>query len=651
VVRISPGSAGRRVCGRSPAGLAAESAAGTRRPAAVITSRSGWLGRVTNPYRPIEEPPNNFSNSTRIESLLRAGNLYLSLQDVIALALENNLDIAIQRYGPQLADAALLSAQAGSFARGVSTSVTAGPSSASVSSSGTTAGTNVSATGLASNANPSAVGASVISSSGPAIPTLDPVLSTGFNWAHATTPQSSAFLTGTNSLIQRNDVANFGIQKGFLSGTIIGLGLNNTSVSSNNPRNDFNPSTNSSLTLSFTQHLLQGFGAGVNSRQIRIAKNNREVSDLTFRQQVETTVVAVMELYWDLVSFNDAIQVGKDALAASQQLLENNRKQVEVGTLAQIEVVRAEAEIASREQALVVSQTRALQQETIIKTALSRTGVASPAIANAHIITTDVIRVPSVEPVVPIQDLTAQALASRPELVTSRIQLNNQELTIRGSKNGLLPTLDIVAGVSNGALAGEPNPLPAVPGSPHSNNPFFIGGYGTVLSQLFARNFPNYSIGFNLNVPIRNRAAQAQVINDELTYRQQQLVLQRLENQVRVDVQNAVIGVSQARAQYMAAQKATVLQQQTLDAERKKLDLGASTIYNVILAERDLVTAQSNQVAAEAAYAKAKVELGRATAQTLYENNISLDEAAKGIVSRPPTPLPAMPQGGEAQRR
>jgi outer membrane protein TolC len=617
----------------------------------VMTGRSSLLGRISAPYRPVQEPPNNLNNSTRIESLLRAGNLYLSLQDTIALALENNLDIAIQRYGPQLADAALESAQAGAFARGVSTTVTAGPSSASVSSSGTTAGANVSATALASNANPSAVGASVISSSGPSLPILDPLITSGVSWAHATTPQSSAFLTGTNSLIQRNDVANFGIQKGFLTGTNIGLTLNNTSSTSNNPRNDFNPATNSSLTLSITQHLLQGFGSAVNSRQIRIAKNNREVSDLTFRQQVETTVVAVMELYWDLVSFNNAIQVSKDALAASQQLLENNRKQVEVGTLAQIEVVRAEAEIASREQALLVSQTRALQQETILKTALSRTGVSSPAIANAHIITTDVIRVPSVEPVVPIQDLTAQALASRPELATSRIQLANQELTIRGSKNGLLPTFDIVAGVSNGALAGEPNPLPAVPGSPHSNNQFFIGGYGTVLSQLFARNFPNYSVGFNLSVPIRNRAAQAQLATDELTYRQQELVLQRLENQVRVDVQNAMIGVSQARAQYLAALKATVLQQQTLDAERKKLELGASTIYNVILAERDLVTARDTEVAAEAAYAKAKVELGRATGQTLYENNVSLDEAVKGVVSRPPSPIPAIPQGSGAPRQ
>jgi outer membrane protein TolC len=299
----------------------------------------------------------------------------------------------------------------------------------------------------------------------------------------------------------------------------------------------------------------------------------------------------------------------------------------------------------------VISQTRALQQETIIKTALSRTGVSNPAIAAAHIITTDRILVPDVEPITPIQDMTAMALSARPELAQSRIQLSNQQLTIKGSKNGLLPTLDVVASLSNGALAGDINPLPAPPGTIHSNTAFFIGGYGTVLSQLFARNFPNYSVGVNLNIPLRNRAAQAQLVSDELTYRQQQLVLQRLENQVRVDVQNGVIGVSQARAQYIAAQKAQVLQAQTLDAETKKLSLGASTIYNQILAERDLVTAQSNLVTAEAAYARARVELDRATGQILYNNNISLDDAYKGVVARPPSAIPDTPPAAASAPR
>lgn len=614
--------------------------------AMLASGQTGVFSRVASPYRTGEKPEIDLTNTTRLDSLMRAGNLYLSMQDAIALALENNLDIAIQRYGPLLADAAIELAQAGGFARGVSTTVTAGPASSSVSAAGTTPGTTQSAGTASSIASSSAIGGSVLSNSGPPIPSLDPAFVGTLNWGHNTTPQTSAFLTGSNALIQRQSISNWGISKGFLTGTSLSLGLNNTSLTGNNPRNDFNPSTTSSLAINFSQHLLQGFGSAVNSRQIRIAKNNREVSDLTFKLQVETTVAAVMELYWDLVSFRDAVQVARDALGGSQKLLDNNKKQVQVGTLASIEVVRADAEIASREQVLLAAQTRVDQQETILKTALSRTGVANPLLASAHIIPTDRIRVPDQEPITPLQDLTAQAIASRPELAQSRIQLYNQELTVRGSKNALLPTLDLVASTSNGALAGDPNPLPALAGSPHSNNPYFIGGYGTVLSQLFNRNFPNYSVGLSLNIPIRNRAAQAQVATDQLTYRQQQMALQRLENQVRVDVQNAQIGVSNARAQLGAAQKAQLLQQQTLDAEQKKLDLGASTTYNVILAERDLVTAQSNTVAAEAAYAKARVELDRSTGQILYNNNVSMTEAVKGVVARPPSPIPDTLPGG-----
>ena len=628
-----------------PAVLAADKPSGSPNPqpqstAPVVNAPRGILRGFTSPYEAPSVSPPSLANSNRLESLLRGGNLYLSLQDTIALALENNLDIAIQRYGPQIAEAAVEQAQAGGFARGVSTTVTAGPSSASVASSGTTPGTNQNASSQASTATSSAVSGSVLQSSGPAIPSLDPAITGSLNWGHATTPQSSAFITGTNFLVQNAKVANFGLQKGFLTGTVASLGLNNNAVTSNNPRNDFNPSTSSSLGLSITQHLLQGFGLAVNSRQIHIAKNNREVSDLTFKLQVQTTVAAVMSLYWDLVAFNDNVRVAREAVAAATRLWEDNKRQVEVGTLAPIEVTRAEAQIAAGEQQLTVAQTRVLQQETIIKTALSRTGVASPSVADAHIIPTDQIRIPDVEPVTPIQDLMSMAISSRPELAQSRIQLQNQQLTMRGSKNALLPTLDAVANLSNSGLIGQPNALPAPPGTVHSNNPFFIGGYSDVLGQLFARNFPNYSVGFNLTIPIRNRAAQAQVINDELTYRQQQLGLQRLENQVRVDVQNAVIGLTQARAQYLAAAKQTVLQAQTLDAEQKKLALGASTIYNVIQDQQALTSAESNEVAAKAAYAKARVELERSTGQILNDQNISLDEAYRGVVARPPSPIP-----------
>jgi outer membrane protein len=624
------------------AGTQAPSTPAPSTPAPVATQSHGILGKITEPYRPQAIAPPNMANSNRLDELLRGGNLYLSLQDTIALALENNLDIAIQRYGPAAADAAVLAAEAGAFARGVSTTVTAGPSGASISSSGTTPGTNQNSASVASAGTASAVGASVLQSSGPAIPNLDPILTGSASWSHQTTPQSSTFITGTTSLVQQQNLSAFGVQKGFITGTTVNLGLNNASTTSNNPRNDFNPATTGSLGFSITQHLLQGFGPAINSRQIHIARNNREVADLTFKLQVETTVAAVMELYWQLVAFNEAVKVEQEAVAAAQRLYEDNQRQVEVGTMAPIEVTRAEAQIAAADQQLVLARMQVLQQETIIKTALSRNGIASPSVADAHIIPTDVIRIPDVEPISPIQDMMAMAISSRPELAQSRIQIVNQGLTIKGSKNALLPTLDAVANVSNNALAGQLTNLAAPPGTIRGNNAFFIGGYSSVLTQLFNRNFPNYAAGFNLTIPLRNRAAQAQVINDEISLRQQQLGLQRLENQVRVDVQNALIGLTQARAQYQSATKQRVLQAQTLDAEQKKLALGASTIYNVIQDQQALTAAESNEVTARAAYARAKVELDRATGQILTNNDISIDEAFKGVVSRPPSQLPAL---------
>jgi outer membrane protein len=590
-------------------------------PQPALTGSHGFLGSITGPYRPKLPPPVNLNNSSRLESLLRSGNLYLSLQDAVALALENNLDLEIQRYGPQVADTNLLHARAGGFASPVSTSVIAGPASV---------------TGAAPSSGLQSLILAGSTQIGNAPPNLDPLLTGALGFAHNTTPQSSSFVSGTGALIQHLDTSSLGIQQNLVSGTLVSLGIANSDVNSNSSRAQINPATTSSLSLTVTQHLLQGFGPAVNTRQIRIAKNNREVSDLVFKAQVIITVSAIKDLYWDLVSYDENVRVQRDALAATERLLDENKKQVAVGTMAPIEIVRAEAEVAAGQQAVTVAETQLLQQETILKNALSRTGVLSPAMASAHIILTDRIQIPDVEPIAPIQDMMAMAESARPELAQFRILLQNQEIAIKGTKSELLPTLDVVGQLTNNALAGQLGPTVG-------GNAFFIGGYGTVLSQLFARNFPTYSIGLNLNITLRNRAAQADLINGELVLRQQQLGLQRLENQVRVDVQNAQIGVQQGRAQYQSAIKQRVLQQQTVDAEQKKLAVGASTTYNVILTERDLVTAESNEVTAMSAYAKAKVEMDRATGQTLYNNNISLDEAFKGVVSRPPSPIPATP--------
>jgi len=610
-----------------PAGFGGQSA-GNATPE--VPDHRNFLDRLLSPYTGRIPPMPSMANSDRLDALLRAGNLYLSLADTIALALENNLDIQLQRYGPQIADNNLLHAQAGGFASPVSTTVFAGP--ASVTGGPPSSGLQSFIVG----------GSTAV---GIAPPSFDPLVFGTSDWAHETTPQSSSFTTGTTSLVEIAVATTLGVQDNFLPGTAVNLGITNAYANVNNLNAQFNPSTQSALTLNVTQHLLQGFGPGVNSRQISIARNNRNISGLTFKAQVITTVAAISDLYWDLVAYNDNVRVQRDALAASQRLLEDDEKQVDVGTMAPIEVTRARAEIAAGQQALTLAETQVLQQETILKNALSKTGVLGPAVASAHVILTDRLHIPDTEKITPIQDLAAIALASRPELAQFRILIQNQGIAIRGARNELLPTLDLVGQLSNSGLAGQVNPQ--IGGA----SPFFIGGYGTVLTQIFARNFPTYSIGLNLDLPIHNRTAQADLAASELTLRQQQVGIQRLENQVRVEVQNAVIGVQQARAQYDSATQQRVLQQETVDAERKKLDAGVSTNYAVILTERDLVTAESNEVAALSAYAKARVELDRATGQTLESNNISLDEAVTGKVARPPSPIPELPSAPPRPRR
>ncbi len=587
-----------------------------------------WYSRFQYPYMPRVVPPVNVSNSLRIDSLLRAGNLYLSLTDAIALALENNLDIEVERYEFAFANADLLRAQSGASIQGIPTNVTTGvPTGAS---------------SVIGNGN-TGIASSGAASSLPLGGSYDPQFTSTVQYGHITTPQQNTVTTGITSLVSVNKTANFGISQTFSTGGTVSLGYNNLNTFQNAYQNTFNPATTSNLDLSVVQPLLQGFGRGLNNRTIRIAKNNLKAADYVFKQQVINVVANVASLYWNLVYFNNDADVKRRAIAVSTKLLNDNKAQVNVGTLAPIAIVQAEAQVASDQQALVQSETNVLQQETILKSTLSRNGLANPAIATARIIPTDHISVPAVEPIEPYQDLVARALENRPEVAQSRIQIDNSKLNLQGVRNQLLPTINAIGDLRNNALAGgvntEVNPATGLI-QPHNADKFFIGGYGDILSQLLSRNFPNYTVGVQLSIPLRNRSAQANMITQELTLRQNELSVQRLINQIRVDVQTALTAVSQARAQYQAAAKARDLQTQTADAEVKKLAVGASTPYNVILMQRDMWAAEDAEVQAQALYVQAKVQLAWATGTTLESQNVQIDEAKSGHVSRPPTPLP-----------
>jgi outer membrane protein len=585
----------------------------------------GGLGWVTRPYQQTIIPPINLANSNRLESLVRAGNLYLSAQDVIALALENNLDIEIQRYGPLLTKEVTLRATGGGPLRDVGVSVAQGPTSVS------TTGVSLNASGGATTAASAGVSSSggILTQLGPTIPSLDPSIGFYSNFFHNTSPQSNTLLTGTTALVQSGRQ----FQVFYSQYTDFGLFGQLTFGSSHNNYNSlfYNPNPYSSgfLDLQFQQNLLNGFGRAVIGRNIRVARNNEKVSMLQFRQQVITTVSAVLNLYWDLVSFNEDLKARRDELATAQQLFEDNKKQVQIGTLAPIEVTRAESQVYTSQQDLLISQTNLLQQETVLKNALSRNGVANPLLADVHIVPLDTISVPAKDDLKPIPALVRDAMSRRVEIAQDHINIDSQKINLAGVKNGLKPTLQAFVDLTNRGLSGD-----EVINSEFPADPFLLGGYGNMLGQIFRRNYPSYSAGLSLNIPLRNRAAQSDYATSALQLRQAELQLQKATNQVRVDVQNAVIGLRQARVRYDSAVKARILQQQTLDADKKKYALGASTVFQVVTDQQALATAESTETSALANYSHARIAFDQSLGTTLDVNNISVDEALSGHVAR-----------------
>jgi outer membrane protein TolC len=600
------------------------------------------IGRLLRPFH-LERrvvAPARLTNSSRLDSLISGNNLYLTVQDTIALALENNLDIAVQRYGPFLAQEDLRRALGGGILRqDVTIPVAAGPVSVSpIGVSGNSSGL-AAGSGLASTA--------FLVGSGPNPPSLDPSFGASVVFGHFSTPQTNLSLNQTTSLVESYRGYSVGYSQQFLTGTAISTSYSGSRYLYNSPTPTLNPYLNADIDLTISQSLLQGFSRTVNNRQIRVAKNNLKVSDLTVKLQLVTTISAVLNLYWDLVSFNHDVRIKEQALAIAQRLHEDNQKRVQAGALPPVEVTRAAALVSANEEALLISRTNLAQQETVLKNALSRTGVQDPKFDAVHIVPLDSIEVPKTEEIRPIQDLIQFAVGHRPEVEQTRISLENSKINLQGTRNSLLPSLSAFAELTNNALAGALNPI-------YNNccgaaDPYFLGGAGTAISQLFGRNFPNYSAGLSLNIPLRNRAAQADYAMDQLKLRTEELQMQRTLNQIRVDVKNAVIGMQQARVRYDTAVNTRVLAEQSLDSEQKRFQFGAtgSDVTTVIQAQQDLANDQSLEVQAMASYIHAKIDFDASIGQSLDVNNVSMEEARSGHVQRQsflPQSVPAVKQ-------
>ncbi|GAC1358059.1 MAG: hypothetical protein NVSMB3_05010 [Acidobacteriaceae bacterium] len=596
------------------------------------------------PYTATNVPLPRLTNTERLNGLLRDGKIYLSLADAVTLALENNFDIAIARINLDIADTDILRTRSGQIFRGVSTGLvtgTLGGTTSTITGGGGPGGTSVGAGGQGTGAQGLVL---TTNGSGPLPYNFDPVLTGNLQYEASQTQQSTTFITGTNSLNTDTSNYNFGYQQGFVTGSLLNVTFNNTRQTTNSQRSNFSPQLQSSFRAQLTQHLLQGFGPGINGRFILEAKNNRRITDSSFRQQIIYTVSQIETIYWALVSAYEDEQAKERALAQSTQLTADNRKQLEIGTLAPLDVVNSDATVASDRQALIASQSNLEYQQLIMKQAIAR-NLNDPQLTAAPVIPTDRVgldRLPEED--MSVEDLVRQAYTNNPQIEQAVLNMKNNEITIRGEKNGLLPIIDAYGFYGASALGGAQNPnlncatsftsTTPVPCPPNS-----VGGtnnYAGTFGNLFNNSSPDKGVGVNITIPIRNRAAQADQARSQMEYRQTQMRLQQLYTQTRIQVINAQFALTNVRAQVQSATAARAFAAQSLDAEQKKYKLGASTTANVLQQERNLATAENNLISATAAYAIDRVSLQQLLSNTLERYGISLTDAAMGVVSQTP---------------
>ena len=576
------------------------------------------------PYTSQFVDPGVLTNSPRLEQLIHDGKLSLSLQDAIALALENSMDIVVSRYNPWMADVSLLKTRAGGYSYGTPGSISVG-----------------------STAN---------------LPVLfyDPLITQTIQVADATTPINNPFTSGIGTttsgvfgLVSHSAIYNTQFQKNFDLGTNLSVAWDNTR-SSSNADNFFNPYVQSSLALTISQPLLAGAGRFINRRNIIIAENNRKIADLVFTQQAITTTTNTITSYWELAYAREYVKVTQQAVTVAEKLYSDNKKQLDIGTMAPLDVTRAESELATDRQNLIVAQTTQLQDELVLKNYISKDPLASNLIS-VEIIPTDKPDSPASISTASFDDAVKEAYAKRPDLQEQYYNLKNADVDVRATKNALLPTATLSAYYSSAGLAGNSFTTGAssiiagqavVNGSGVAIPGYFLpqtfapitgvakDGLSTAQSQIFHNDFPTYAAQLTLTLPLRNRAAQADNVHAQLVKRQFEAQTQQIKNTALLDVRNTTIAVEQGRAQVQAASKARELQQQTFDAERKKYELGASTVYQVILTQRDLITAQGTELRALANLAEAKANYERALGRTLEVNSVTIAGAQKGVIER-----------------
>src|SRR6476660_1580360 len=583
-------------------------------------------------YSPDSVPRPDLANSLLLDQLIRDGKLYLSLKDAIRLALENNLDLAIARYNLPIANMDILRTKAGGIFRGVNAGVVQGTPGGGVGGFGTGA-PGAGAGGTTGGAGGAGAGASGIVQStlgaGTAVSSYDPAIVASVGAEHQTTPLANQQIYGVPSLQSNTGQASVTYTQAFPTGTSFTVEFNNSRQTTNSPFFNLSPVLNSMYRFSFQQQLLAGFGFGPNLRYLTIAKNNKKISDIGFKDQVIATITQIKNIYWDLVNAYEQARVNEQSLAFAQHSLDNARKQLHLESVPAMDVMRAEAEVSKRDQDLTVARTSLQLQELLIKNALTKS-LDDPVLEAVPVVPVDHFESVETQATGAVQDLITQALRDRPELAESDVDLVNRQISGKAARNALLPSLALVGFYGGSGLAGPLNPIYNLPTPNTSNVPTDFSG---ALSNAFNNSSPDYYIGLSLNIPIRNRVAKADQYRSELEYRQAELRREQLKKQIRIEVRNAQYALEQSRARLEAARKARDLAERTFEITKKEQELGAGSTFQTMTAQRDLSIAELDMVTAMTTYEKAKVELDRATGSTLEHNGIKVQDAMNGTIA------------------
>ena len=580
-----------------------------------------WFPNVIAPYKQKTLPEPELTNTPRIGQLIQNGKLMLSLEDAISLGLENNLALAVEKYVPWQDEANLLLAQSGA--------------------------------------------------NGPL--RFDPTVTSNLYLQEQTEPINNPFFVGvapTSSatpsatvpigIINHSAVANFQYTQNFVTGTQFQLTFDNTRASTNLGFDLFNPYDQSTLTLQITQPLLNGFGKLPNERYILEAKNTVKVGESQFAQQVMTTITQVANDYWELVYARENVKVEQVAVAADQQLYENNKKQLEIGTMAPLDVITAQSQLATDQQALVQAQTTQLLDETTLLVAITKDALAAQLQGVEIVPTTPIFNPPPED--ISLQDAVHEAWQKRPELQQDALNLKNAGIEIKATQNALLPTVNLYGQYQAIGLAGKQTvttttptafaadlaaPIVDATGMPVDlysaevsaatvNTSIFRSGLGEDWDRMINGNYPSFEVGLNITLPIRNRAAQAANATAQLNQRQQEVQYREEQNTILLNVRQALITLEQDRAAIAAAQEARIYAQQSYDDSVKQLQLGSTNAFTVVQKEQLLVAAEGVELRDRINLIEAELNFNQAMGRTLEVHNITLADVTNGHVLQAP---------------